>query len=273
MTRASSAAKRSTSASAPTAMARRSKRVRMPTSLRFAEGKFKNGTDPFRMYQTLTHGFGMMTPQTWMVPQQKYDVIHYIRETYLKPHNPSQYVKVDDAYLAGCPRGTSAGPKPSNIEPWVSMNYGPSLMATLEVGDEGQLRLQGDRRAAGQRARRRVARPALDAVRSRHAAHRRRPGAARASSTGTASISTAGTRSIRGLRARCISPIRSAPAGPTPRPADSTIRACRAAMANRTDRCRAAGRSIRGLYHYGNQTILSYTVGDAEDPGIARLRN
>ncbi|NBY03382.1 MAG: heme-binding protein, partial [Planctomycetes bacterium] len=29
----------------------------MPTSLRFAEGKFKNGSDPFRMYQTLTHGY------------------------------------------------------------------------------------------------------------------------------------------------------------------------------------------------------------------------
>jgi len=25
----------------------------------------------------------MMTPQTWMVPQQKYDAIHFIRETYL----------------------------------------------------------------------------------------------------------------------------------------------------------------------------------------------
>ncbi len=33
----------------------------LPTSLRFAEGKFKNGSDPYRMYQTLTHGFGLMT--------------------------------------------------------------------------------------------------------------------------------------------------------------------------------------------------------------------
>jgi putative heme-binding domain-containing protein len=115
----------------------------MPTSLRFAEGKFKNGADPFRMYQTLTHGFGMMTPQTWMVPQQKYDVIHYIREAYLKPYNPSQFVKVEDSYLAGLPKGTGRGPKPSNIEPWVSMNYGPSLMATLEVGDKGNFAYKG----------------------------------------------------------------------------------------------------------------------------------
>jgi hypothetical protein len=64
----------------------------MPTSLRFAVDKFKNGSDPYSLYQTLTHGYGMMAPQTWMVPRQKYDVIHYLRETYLKnDNNTSQY--------------------------------------------------------------------------------------------------------------------------------------------------------------------------------------
>ena len=115
----------------------------MPTSLRFAEGKFKNGADPFRMYQTLTHGFAMMTPQHWMVPEQKYDAIHYIRETYLKPHNPTQYVNVDDAYFATLPKGSTRGPKPSKIEPWVTMNYGPSLMATLETSTKGNFAYKG----------------------------------------------------------------------------------------------------------------------------------
>lgn len=108
----------------------------LPTSLKFAEGKFKNGSDPLRMYQTLTHGFGLMMPQTWMVPQQKYDVIHYVRETYLKPHNRSQYVPVDVAYLASLPKGTTRGPAPSNVEPWSSMNYGPYLTATYEIGND-----------------------------------------------------------------------------------------------------------------------------------------
>jgi putative heme-binding domain-containing protein len=67
----------------------------LPTSLRFAEGKFRNGNDPFAMYQTLTRGFGLMAAQGWMVPRQKYDVIHYIRETYLKGRNPSQYAPLD----------------------------------------------------------------------------------------------------------------------------------------------------------------------------------
>ena len=109
----------------------------LPTSLKFAQGKFKNGHDPYRMYHTLTHGFGLMAPQTWMVPQQKYDVIHYVRETYLKPHNPSQYATIDPEYLASLPKGSTRGPAPTNVEPWSSMNYGPFLTATYEVGSDG----------------------------------------------------------------------------------------------------------------------------------------
>ena len=50
-----------------------------------------------------------------MVPRQKYDVIHYLREAYLKPHNPTQYTKADDAYLAGLPKGTTFGPAPASV--------------------------------------------------------------------------------------------------------------------------------------------------------------
>lgn len=105
----------------------------LPTSLRFAEGRFKNGSDPLSMYRTLTHGFGLMAPQTWMVPTQKYDVIHYIRETYLKNRNPSQFVAVDASYLQRLPAGDTRGPEPSQIVPWSAMDYGPSLTHTFEV--------------------------------------------------------------------------------------------------------------------------------------------
>jgi putative heme-binding domain-containing protein len=110
----------------------------LPTSLRFADGEFKNGADPYRMYQSLTHGFGMMPPQAWMVPAQKYDVIHYIREAYLKPHNRGRFVAIDERYLRRLPKGDTRGPAPSNIEPWATMDYGPTLAATLEVGDGGE---------------------------------------------------------------------------------------------------------------------------------------
>ncbi len=105
----------------------------LPTSLRFAEGKFKNGSDPFAMYQTITRGFGLMAAQTWMVPSQKYDVIHYIREKYLREHNPSQYVAIDQSYLERLPQGNTRGPEPSNIEPWSAMDYGPNLTHTYEI--------------------------------------------------------------------------------------------------------------------------------------------
>ena len=110
----------------------------LPTSLRFASGKFKFGNDPFAMYETLTHGGGLMVPQTWMVPQQKYDVIHYIREHFLREKNPTQYAAITDQYLASLPRGDSRGPEPTEIKPWITMDYGPMLTTTIEFGNGGK---------------------------------------------------------------------------------------------------------------------------------------
>ncbi|MGL4422676.1 MAG: DPP IV N-terminal domain-containing protein, partial [Gemmataceae bacterium] len=111
----------------------------LPTSPRFGTHTFKNGADPHSLYRTLTHGYNLMTPQTWMVPRQKYDVIHYLREAYLKTHNPGQYTKIDDAYFAKLPKGKRGafGPAPVTVEPWRMMDYGPSLMNTYEVGGPG----------------------------------------------------------------------------------------------------------------------------------------
>ena len=104
-TRRSAAARPSTRASARTATGPRTQPGSMPTSPRFASDKFKNGSDPYSLYQTLTRGYGMMAPQSWMVPRQKYDVIHYLREAFLEPHNPSQFAKADD----GVPRRPAEG--------------------------------------------------------------------------------------------------------------------------------------------------------------------
>lgn len=105
----------------------------LPTALRFNSGKFKGGSDPYSMYQTLTKGYGMMTPQLWMVPKQKYDVIHFIREVYLKQSNPSQYSALNAPYLAKLPKGTERGPEGVLQEPWVTTDYGPNLIATYEI--------------------------------------------------------------------------------------------------------------------------------------------
>jgi putative heme-binding domain-containing protein len=234
----------------------------LPTSLRFAEGKFKNGSDPYRMYQTLTHGFGLMTPQTWMVPEQKYDVIHYIRDAYLKPYNPSQYTAIDAPYLAGLPKGRSRGPKPSNFEPWVAMNYGPSLTLTLEVGDKGNYAYKGiavrlDPGSGGVARGRHWMMFDHDTLRmvaawsgdgfidwrgvnfdGRHEVHPRVVGKvhfANPVGPGWANPET-GTFDDPRLRGRDGKPY-----GPLPR----------------------SWAKYRGLYHYGNQAIISYTVGQA----------
>ena len=110
----------------------------LPTALRFAEGKFRSGSDPHAMYRTLTHGFGLMVPQMWMVPKQKYDVIHYIRESYVRKANESQYRDVTDEYLAALPQGDTFGPEPIEYSPWSDMNYGPSMINTFEVGSDAR---------------------------------------------------------------------------------------------------------------------------------------
>ena len=116
----------------------------LPTALRFAEGKFKHGGDPHAMYRTLTSGNGLMVAQTWMVPAQKYDVIHYIRETFLKDRNAAFYTTITPEYLATLPAGTTRGPEPSAIETWRLHDYGPFLAGTFEVGKGTGRDVEGD---------------------------------------------------------------------------------------------------------------------------------
>ncbi|MDA1044017.1 MAG: cytochrome c [Verrucomicrobia bacterium] len=114
----------------------------LPTALRFGERTFKNGSAPFQMYNTITRGYGQMVAQSWMKPQQVYDVIHYIREDYLSKGNPSQYVPVDDKYLASLPQGINLAAEESvpghmidhhDNGVYKRMDYGPYLMWTYEV--------------------------------------------------------------------------------------------------------------------------------------------
>jgi hypothetical protein len=119
----------------------------LPTALRFHKGEFKNGNHPHAMYQTLTKGFNLMTPQPWMTPQQKYDVIYYIRKTLIEPHNKAQLSKIDDAYLATLPKGEGRGPlKPQMFgedDPkWKKMDYGPVQFWTMEV-EPGNIAYKG----------------------------------------------------------------------------------------------------------------------------------
>ena len=108
----------------------------IPIALKFHEGKFKNGSDPSRMHQTLTKGYGMMMPMPQFSTRQKYDVIHYIREEFLKKHNPSQLSKVDETYLASLPRGMSQMEEKESKKtppPYKQMDFGNYLFWTYQI--------------------------------------------------------------------------------------------------------------------------------------------
>ncbi|HUF60925.1 MAG TPA: DUF6797 domain-containing protein [Verrucomicrobiales bacterium] len=114
----------------------------LPTALKFWEAPFRNGHDPYRMFRTLADGFELMVPQPQYSPRQKYDVIHYIREAFLKDANPSQYAAVTPAYLKGLPRGrpgieaAAPGQDLDATPPYERMDFGPFLMWTYEVAPD-----------------------------------------------------------------------------------------------------------------------------------------
>jgi hypothetical protein len=113
----------------------------LPTALKYHQGVFKNGSDPYRMYQTLQKGYGLMIPLPQYTDEEKYAVIHYIRETFVKPHNPGQYFNVSSGYLAGLPLGleTVETPKPKEpVKPYEKMDFGPTLMWTYQVGGDNE---------------------------------------------------------------------------------------------------------------------------------------
>ncbi len=111
----------------------------LPASRPFWKEPFKNGSDPLSLYQTLSQGLGQMPAWTFLTPEQRYDAIHYIRETFVKPHNPSAYFNVTPEYLAALPKGSGRGVKTAEMiefekgPKYLRMDFGPALFWTLEV--------------------------------------------------------------------------------------------------------------------------------------------
>ncbi|MFK7852411.1 MAG: DUF6797 domain-containing protein [Akkermansiaceae bacterium] len=108
----------------------------LPTAPRFHMGDFKNGADPYRMFQTLEKGYGQMVAQQQYTTAQKYDVIHYLRENFLKDRNKDQLVPVDEEYLGLLPRGmtTEEENKAAKRKPqYLLQDFGDTLFWTLQV--------------------------------------------------------------------------------------------------------------------------------------------
>jgi len=107
----------------------------IPTAFKYWKDAFKVGKDPYAIYQTLTRGYGAMPAQTTLTPVEKYNVIQYIREEFVAKQNKESYFKIDSNYLASLPKGKSKGPAAIHKEGWLEMDYGNFLMNTYELVD------------------------------------------------------------------------------------------------------------------------------------------
>jgi hypothetical protein len=76
----------------------------LPQARSFNKDRFRFGNKPYDMWKTITNGAGMMAAQSWLSPVERYYVIQYIREEFIKKSNLKQYFKITDEYLAKLPK-------------------------------------------------------------------------------------------------------------------------------------------------------------------------
>lgn len=115
-----------------------------PKARPFARGILENGSDPLSLFHTVTKGYQEMPSNEWLRPDQRYDVIHYVRERFLREENKSQYFGVTDAYLNGLPKGVPAELADESDLP--RRDYGPVLASQLgdHVGSALTVRLDDE---------------------------------------------------------------------------------------------------------------------------------
>ncbi len=102
----------------------------LPQARSFSKDKLRFGNKPYDMWRTITNGAGAMPAQSWLKPEERYYVIQYIRETFMKKSNPSQYFAINDAYLAMLPKATNTAAEQQRI------TKTEALQGVLKYGQE-----------------------------------------------------------------------------------------------------------------------------------------
>lgn len=98
----------------------------LATARAFGTQKLKFGADPLSMFKTLSHGNGLMAAASALSPRERYEVVAYIREKFMKGSNPD-YFKVTAKYLNSLPKGIDLG----DFKPDPDRDYGPALASQL----------------------------------------------------------------------------------------------------------------------------------------------
>ncbi|MGB7326005.1 MAG: DUF6797 domain-containing protein [Rubripirellula sp.] len=98
----------------------------LATARAFGTQKLKFGSDPHSMFRTLSKGNGLMAAALALSPRERYEVVAYIRETFMKGSNPD-YQPITPDYLDSLPKGTEMGD--AKLDP--DRDYGPALASQL----------------------------------------------------------------------------------------------------------------------------------------------
>lgn len=108
-----------------------------PQARSFNKDKFRFGNRPHEMWNTITNGAGLMAAQTWLSPVERYYVIQYIREHFVKRSNPKEYFEITNNYLARFP-------KPEKIDNEKSFVQAEALKGMQKYGQEYFQNIDGD---------------------------------------------------------------------------------------------------------------------------------
>jgi mono/diheme cytochrome c family protein/glucose/arabinose dehydrogenase len=100
----------------------------VPPAPAFGAGPLRGGADPYAMFLTLTHGNGLMVAQEWLSPAERYDVVHYIRETFVKPQQPALAALSAD-YLDRLPKHVPAAVNVDEPE----RDFGPAVASQFRT--------------------------------------------------------------------------------------------------------------------------------------------
>lgn len=116
-----------------------------PLARAFTQHKMENGGDPYSMFRTITYGFRNMMAATQLSPEERYKVIHYLREKMIRPQSPDLYVNIPEDYtntMPNSPRGS--GEAAAQIEALAKVgylrDYGRALIAPVQGTRENGIR-------------------------------------------------------------------------------------------------------------------------------------
>ncbi len=102
----------------------------LPQARSFTKDPMRFGNKPYDMWKTITNGAGIMPAQSWLTPQERYYVIQYIRESFIKPSNKTQYFPITPAYLASLPKA------PAEVANQAGLTKAEALKGSLQYGQE-----------------------------------------------------------------------------------------------------------------------------------------